>query len=198
MKKVLSIVLLSFLFVGMTKCFAEEEPITFTLTPKEQVIKQILEEGYDYSARGLFEAIKDGNSQYVSKFLMTGTSPNTTYMKVPALFWAINRKQPKIVEQLIKAGADPNLTSTGFTPLCAAIKSKNDETVSTLIRLGANVNQLSEGITPINYAIKQKNENAVKKLINAGAIVDEKALLSALKTKNENTKNMVLLKYKKQ
>jgi len=192
MKKLLAALLSTIILTGV--CIAEE----IELTPKEEVIKQIISDGYEYNEKGFIEAIKKGNSIYVNKFLMTGMDPNCTYLKVPAIFWAISYKQPKIVEQLIKAGVDPNLDLGGITPLSHAIKTKHEETVTTLIRLGANVNQSVGGKTPLNYALCKKNYDAANALIYAGAKVDEKSLAKVLKTKNIETKNLVLTKYKKQ
>ena len=192
MKKILSILLSLFVVTGV--CYADE----FELTPKEEIIKQIISEGYEYNSKGFFEAIKDGNSAYVNKFLMTGTSPDTKYLKLPAILWAINYKQPKIVEQLVKAGSNPNEDFGGVTPLTYAIRVKHEETVTTLIRLGANINQKVCGTTPLEYALMKKNYDASKALIYAGANVDEKSLARALKLKDENSKNIILTKYKKQ
>ena len=195
MKKLLSIIVVfTIILFGSIRCYAEE----IQLTPKEEVIKQILQDGYSYTAHGLFTAISDGNINEVNKFLMTGTSPNMTYCKCPAIFWAINKKQPKIVEQLIKAGVDPNSEYSGTTLLAYAIKHKNLEIVNVLIRLGANVNKESNGITPLNYALKSKNTAIVNKIISAGANVDEKSLARALKVKDSEAKNVVLAAYKKQ
>lgn len=192
MKKIFSLILS--LLVLTSICYADE----IELTPKEEIIKQIISKGYDYNSKGLFEAIKDGDSICVSKFLNTGTDPNSTYMKLPAILWAINYKQPKIVEQLVKAGANPNEDFGGVTPLFYAIRVKHEETVTTLIRLGANINQKVCGTSPLEYALKKKNHDASKALIYAGASVDEKSLAKALKSKNDETKNLVLTKYKKQ
>ena len=194
MKKLLSILVSTIILFGTLSCYAEE----IQLTPKEEVIKQILQDGYSYTAHGLFVAISDGNISEVNKFLMTGTSPNMTYCKLPAAFWAINKNQPRIVEQLVKAGVDPNTEYAGTSLLVYAIKHKNPEVVSTLIKLGANVNKESNGLTPLNYALKSKNTAIVNKLIAAGAVVDEKSLARALKSKDSEAKNIVLATYKKQ
>ena len=194
MKKFLAI-LVSAMVIGSIACCAEE----IVLTPKEEIIKQILEEGYSYTPHGLVSAIKDGNSIYVEKFLMTGMNPNTTYIKYPALFWAIDYQQNKIVEQLIKAGVDPNTQSgNGTTPLYEAIKFKNTNMVDSLIKLGADVNLKSNNYSPLAYAVKTKNASAVKTLINAGAIVDEKALLLGLKSKDTYIKDLITSTYKAQ
>ena len=194
MKKLLAI-FVSAMLIGSVACSAEE----IILTPKEEIIKQILEEGYGYTPHGLIAAIKDGNSTYVDKFLMTGMSPNTTYLKYPAIFWAIDYRQTKIVEQLIKAGVDPNTqNATGTTLLYEAIKYKNLDIVNSLIRLGADVNLKSNNYTPLAYAIKTKNSSIVKNLIKAGAFVDEKSLLLGLKSKDAAVKNLVTITYKKQ
>lgn len=192
MKRIIAIAMMSMLFCCNT-VFADDD-----LTPKEQIIKQILSNSYSYNANGFFEAIKDGNSDCINLFLKSGYDPNTTNMKLPAIYFAISQNQPRIVEQLLRAGVDPNTMFKGRSLLNAAIASKNPETVRVLIWNGANVNEESWGITPLNYAIKKKNAEMVTSLINAGAKVDEEALGRAIKTKNSSIKNTVLTTYKKQ
>lgn len=193
MKKLAAVLMASALFFGVCMANADDD-----LTPKEQIIKQIISSNYTYDSLGLFQAIKDGNSRCVDLFMQTGMDPNTTAMKLPAAYYAISKKQPKILEQLIKAGVSPNTTYQGRSLLNAAIASKNPETVKILIWNGANVNEESWGITPLNYALKKKNAEMVTSLINAGARVDEEALKRAINSKNDNIKNTVLTTYKKQ
>lgn len=194
MKKLAALIALSLLMIGAGVAQADDDD----LTPKEQIIKQIIANNYNYTPTGFFAAINDGNTQCVNWFLQSGMDPNTTNMKLPAIYFAISRKQPKVVEQLLKAGVSPNATYQGRTLLNAAIASKNPETVKVLIWNGASVNEESWGITPLNYALKKKNAEMVTSLINAGASVDEESLKRALNSRNDSIKNTVLTRYKKQ
>ena len=191
MKKFIAIVMMTVLLYGTVSVQADDD-----LTPKEQIIKQILSSNYNYTSTGFFEAIKDGNTECVDLFLKSGMEPTTTNMKLPAIYFAIAKKQPKVVEQLLKAGVSPNTDFQGRSPLNAAIASKNPETVKILIWNGARVNEESWGITPLNYALKKKNAEMVTSLINAGAYVDEESLKRALNSNNDSIKNAVLTKYK--
>jgi len=193
MKKFTALLIVSALFFSIGVLNAEEE-----LTPKEQIIKQIIANNYKYTTCGLFDAINDGNVQCVDLFLKSGMDPNSTAMNLPAIYFAIAKKQPKIVELLLKAGVSPNTNYKGRSLLNAAIASKNPDTVKVLIWNGARVNEKSWGITPLNYAIKKRNAEMVTSLVNAGAIVDEEALVRALHSRNDSIKNTVLSKYKKQ
>jgi len=193
MKKIVAILMISLLFSGTGFANTDDD-----LTPKEQIIKQIISNNYNYTPIGFFEAISDGNTSCVDLFLKSGYDPNTTNMKIPAIYFAITKKQPKIVEQLLNAGVSPNSTVQGRSLLNAAISSKNPETVKVLIWHGANVNEESWGITPLNLALKKKNAEMVTSLINAGARVDEEAIKRALNSRSDNIKNTVLTTYKKQ
>lgn len=193
MKKLFALCLLSMLIFCVSAANADDD-----LTPKEQIIKQIISSNYNYTVNGFFEAIGDGNTECVDLFLKTGMDPNTTNMKLPAIYFAIARKQPKVVEQLLKAGVSPNTNFKGRSLLNAAIASKNSDTVKVLIWNGARVNEVSWGIAPLNYAIKKRNAEMVTSLVNAGATVDEEALVRALHSRNDSIKNTVLSKYKKQ
>ena len=136
MKKLIAIAVMTMLFCN-TVVMADDD-----LTPKEQIIKQILSNSYSYNANGFFEAINDGNTGCIDLFLKSGYDPNTTNMKLPAIYFAISKKQPKIVEQLLKAGVSPNYTFQGRTLLNAAIASKNPETVKILIWNGLTMLKL--------------------------------------------------------
>lgn len=169
------------------------------LNPQEQCIKQILEQDVNYNTRSFFNAIQDGNIKLVDLFLKSGMSPNSTYLKVPALYMAIYSHQNEVVDLLLKNGVRPNGEfTTGETPLIVAIKKKDPAIVSTLIKYGADVNMPAGKLYPLNYAIKKNNKPIVTKLINAGAKTNEDAVLRALKCKDDNIKSLVLKEYKYQ
>ncbi len=193
MKKILATL---FIISALCSNALAAEPLNY----QEQCIKQILEQNVSYSERGFFSAIQEGNTELVKLFLKAGMSANTTFLKVPAIYMAIYSHQNEIVEILLQNGANVNgdITAVGITPLLAAIKKKDSAIVNTLIRYGADVNMTAANgnLYPLNYAIKKKNAEIVTSLINAGAKTNEDALLNALKSKNDNIKNLVLTKYK--
>lgn len=169
------------------------------LNPQEQCIKQILEQNVNYNTRGFFNAIQDGNVKLVDLFIKSGMSPNSTYLKVPAIYMAIYSHQNEVVDLLLKNGVKPNGEfTTGETPLIVAIKKKDSAIVNTLIKYGADVNMPAGNLYPLNYAIKKSNKPIVTSLINAGAKTNEDAVLRALKCKDDNIKSLVLKEYKYQ
>lgn len=192
MKKLIAVSVLSFLMLGMAVQAEELE-----LTPKEQYIKQIIASSYEYTPCGFFEAIYQNNINCIDLFIKSGFDPNTTYIKVPAIYYAIKQKKPQVVDRLLKAGVDANSEFKGRSLMNAAISSNTPETVNVLIKHGADVNKESWGIVPLNYALKKKNADMVNLLIKSGATVDEKSLSRALKSKGE-IKNTVLRRYKLQ
>ncbi len=189
------------ILVGLMLCaiaqgagFAQTDEVQ--LTEKETCIKQILANDYKYNSFGFFTAITDGNTKYVDLFLKAGMDPNTTYLKVPALYTAIAAKQPSIVELLLDAGVNPNQQFGGLTPLMYAIRYKDNNIVKSLIAHGANVNSGSATVTPLNYAIRKKDTPIVETLVNAGALVSDDDMTKAIKSKNPEIKNLVLKQYK--
>lgn len=194
MKKILAAL---FIVTALCSSAIAAEP----LNAQECCIKQILEQNISYSTRGFFNAIQDGNTELVKLFLKSGMSPNSTYFKVPAIYMAIYSQQNEVVEILLKNGVKPNGEfTTGETPLLVAIKKKDPVIVNTLIKYGADVNMpgTNGNLYPLNYAIKKNNAAIVTSLIEAGAVTNEDALLKALRSKDNNIKNLVLRKYKTQ
>lgn len=192
MKKLFMVLLLITAFQGIT--FAQDESVQ--LSEKEQCIKQILENDYKFNSFGFFSAITDGNSKYVDLFLKAGMDPNTTYLKVPALYTAIASRQPKIVELLLNAGVDPNQKFGGLTPMMYAIRYRDQAIVSLLISHGANVNMSANSVYPISYAIQKKDTYIVKTLVEAGAEITDDNMIDAIKSKNSEIKSLVLKNYK--
>ena len=192
MKKLLYILVLATAIQGA--CFAQEAQIQ--LTEKENCVKQILANDYKYTPLGFFSAINNGDARTVDLFLKSGMDPNTIYMKVSALFFAVTSKQPEVVEVLLDGGANPNAQFGGITPLVTAIKYDQTKIVQSLVAHGANVNQVANFVVPLNYAIQKKNVETVKCLLNAGAIVTDDALVDAVRSKNNEIKNLTIKNYK--
>ena len=192
MKKVFIFLLL----IGAFQSAVYAQNAEIQLSEKENCIKQILENDYKFNSFGFFTAITDGNAKYVDLFLKAGMDPNTTYLKVPAIYTAIASKQPKIVALLLDAGVDPNQKFGGLTPLMYAIRYQDQAIVQSLIAHGANVNQSANSVYPINYAIKKKDTYIVKALVDAGADVSDDDMIDAIKSKNSEIKSLVLKKYK--
>ncbi len=194
MKKFLSVACLAFLFAGMVSVNAEE----LTLTPKEQIIKQILAENYNYNTTGLLKALKDGNNDCVSLFLNSGFNPNTTIMKMPLIYWAIKFKKPDIADKLLSAGVDPNQEIGGKSLMAHAIATQNLETVKVLIKHGAKVNDMTAGKSLLTLALSKKSEEISNFLVKSGANVDEASLKKALKLNDSTLKTLIMENYKKQ
>ena len=161
----------------------------------EQIIKT---EDVKYNERGFFNAIYEGNTKLVDMFLKAGMTPETTYLKIPALYWAITNNQLGVTKMFLDNGADPNAYYAGFTPLFLAIKSKDYKIAEELINHGADVNKEVNGVKPLQYAVQKQQGQIVEMLVNAGAKADEEILLKALKSKDKHIKNLVLKRYKNQ
>lgn len=194
MKKLIAAFFITAICLGISNVFAEE----ITLTPREEIIRQILEENYNYNATGLLKAMKDGNTDCVSLFLSAGLDPNTTIMKLPAVYWAIKLNKPDIVDKLLIAGADPNLVVNGKSLTAHAISAGNADTVRVLLKHGAKVNDASAGKSLLTLALTKKSDEISNVLIDAGAKIDEDSLAKALKLQNSALKEIILTNYKKQ
>ncbi len=194
MKKFLSLAFIFAFTCGTLTVNAEE----ITLTPKEQIIRQILQQNYNYNSTGLLKALKDGNTDCVSLFIASGMDPNTTIIKLPAVYWAIKLNKPEIVDKLLMAGVDPNQEVNGKSLMAHAIITQNVDTVKVLLKHGAKVNDISAGKSLLALALSKKSDSISNLLIKAGANVDEQALSRALKLENSTLKDLILTNYKKQ
>jgi ankyrin repeat protein len=194
MKKLLSVTLISALVFGALSVNAEE----ITLTPKEQIIKQIIQKNYNYDATGILKAVKNGDKDVISLFIASGYNPNTTILKLPAIYWAIKLKKADIVDKLLAAGVDPNQEVNGKSLLAIAVSNQDVDTVKVLIKHGAKVNDMSTGKSLLTLALSKKSEEISSLLIKAGADIDEKSLQKALKLHDSTLKDLILTNYKKQ
>ena len=193
MKKLLAIALMSALVFGAVSANAEDD-----LTPKEQIIKQIIKKNYNYDATGLLKALKNNDRDVVSLFMASGYDPNTTILKLPAIYWAIKLKKADIADKLLAAGVDPNQEVNGKSLMAIAISNQDVATVKVLLKHGAKVNDMSTGKSLLTLALSKKSEDISRLLINAGADVDEASLQKALKLNNSTLKDLILTNYKKQ
>lgn len=193
MKKLLAVILLSVLAFGAISVNAADD-----LTPKEQIIKQIIQKNYNYDATGLLKALKNNDRDAVSLFIASGYDPNTTILKLPAIYWAIKLKKADIADKLLTAGVDPNQEVNGKSLMAIAVSNQDVETVKVLLKHGAKVNDMSAGKSLLTLAISKKSEEISNLLINAGANVDETSLEKALKLQNNTLKDLILANYKKQ
>ena len=194
MKKIFAVALISALVFGTISVNAEE----ITLTPKEQIIKQIIQKNYNYDATGILKAVKNGDKDVVSLFIASGYDPNVTILKMPAIYWAIKLNKPEIVDKLLMAGVDPNQEVNGKSLMALAITTQNVDTVKILLKHGAKVNDMSAGKSLLTLALSKKSDEISNLLIKAGANVDEASLNKALKLHNSVLKDLVLTKYKNQ
>ena len=128
MKKLLAIALMSALVFGAVSANAEDD-----LTPKEQIIKQIIKKNYNYDATGLLKALKNNDRDVVSLFIASGYDPNTTILKLPAIYWAIKLKKADIADKLLAAGVDPNQEVNGKSLMAIAVSNQDIATVKVLL-----------------------------------------------------------------
>lgn len=189
MKKLFAVLFI--LLAMQTVAFADAE------TDMHQVyITKIQAQGIKYNTFNFMSAIAEGNTQLSELFIKSGMSPDTTFMKTPAIYIAIAANQNASVNLLLKNGVDPNKELAGTTPLIMAIKSKDAKIVETLINYGADVNKEAGYTKPLVYAIKKNQPKIVEQLINAGAKPDNDALSKALKCNDNYIKDAVLKRYK--
>ena len=181
-----------FMFIAVqTAVYADAE------TDMHQVyIAKIQAQDIKYNTFNFFNAINSGNTQLVDLFLKAGMSPDSTFMKTPAIYMAIASNQNEVVKLLLENKVDPNKELAGWTPLIMAIKEKDAKIVETLIAYGADVNQEAGYTKPLAYAIKKKQPKIVELLINAGAKPDNEVLIKALKSDDNYIKDAVLKRYK--
>ena len=193
MKRLLAITLLSALVFGTVAANADDE-----LTPKEQIIKQIIQKNYNYDSTGILKALKNGDKDAISLFIASGYNPNTTILKMPAIYWAIKLKKPDIVDKLLAAGVDPNQEVNGKSLMALAISTQNVDTVKVLLKHGAKVNDMSTGKSLLTLALSKKSEEISSLLVKAGADIDETSLKKALKLNDSTLKDLILTNYKQQ
>ena len=189
MKKILS--LLFILIAIQTAVYADAE------TDMHQAyIAKIQAQDIKYNTYNFFSAISNGNVQLEDLFLKSGMSPDSTFMKTPAIYVAIASNQNEVVKMLLDNKVDPNKELAGITPLLMAIRQKDAKIVETLIAYGADVNQSAGYTKPLAYAIQKKQPKIVELLINAGAKPDNEVLIKALKSDDNYIKDTVLKRYK--
>ena len=193
MKKILAIALLSTFVFGTLAVNAADD-----LTPKEQIIKKIIQKNYNYDATGILKALKNDDKDVISLFIASGYDPNTTILKLPAIYWAIKLKKADIVDKLLAAGVNPNQEVNGKSLMAHAISNKDIETVKVLIKHGARIDDMSAGKSLLALALSKKSDEISTLLIKAGADVDEASLQKALKLNNSTLKDLILTNYKKQ
>ena len=101
MKKILS--LLFILIAIQTAVYADAE------TDMHQAyIAKIQAQDIKYNTYNFFSAISNGNIQLVDLFLKSGMSPDSTFMKTPAIYVAIASNQNEVVKMLLDNKVEPN------------------------------------------------------------------------------------------
>ena len=193
MKNLLTAALAIVLIFGAIAAQADDD-----LTPKEQIIKQLIQKNYNYDATGILKALKNNDKDAISLFIASGYDPNTTILKMPAIYWAIKLKKADIVDKLLTAGVNPNQEINGKSLMALAISNQDVDTVKVLLKHGANVEDMSAGKSLLTLALSKKSDEISNLLIKAGANVDESSLQKALKLNNSTLKDLILTNYKKQ
>ena len=193
MKNLLTAALAIVLIFGAIAAQADDD-----LTPKEQIIKQLIQKNYNYDATGILKALKNNDKDAISLFIASGYDPNTTILKMPAIYWAIKLKKADIVDKLLTAGVNPNQEINGKSLMALAISNQDVDTVKVLLKHGAKVEDMSAGKSLLTLALSKKSDEISNLLIKAGANVDESSLQKALKLNNSTLKDLILTNYKKQ
>ena len=194
MKKILTLAMVS----ALVFCSAAVNAEDIKLTPKEQIIKQIIQKNYNYDSTGILKAVKRGDKDVISLFIASGYDPNATILKLPAIYWAIKLNKPEIVDKLLAAGVNPNQEINDKSLMAIAISTQNVDTVKVLLKHGAKVNDMSTGKSLLALALSKKSKEISTLLIKAGADIDETSLQKALKLNDSTLKDLVLTNYKKQ
>lgn len=193
MKKLLAIVFMSAFIMGAYAATTDDD-----LTPKEQIIKEIIKKNYNYDATGILKAVKNGDKDAISLFIASGYNPNVTILSMPAVYWAIKFNKPEIVDKLLGAGVDPNQEVNGKSLMAHAISTQNVDTVKVLLKHGASVNDISAGKSLLALALSKKSEEISTLLVKSGANIDETSMEKALKLNNSTLKDLIITNYKKQ
>ena len=194
MKKLLAVLCVSAFMLGAYAVVSNDSD----LTPKEQIIKQIIKKNYNYDATGILKAIKNGDKDAISLFIASGYDPNATIMKMPAIYWAIKLNKSDIVDKLLGAGVDPNQVVNGKSLMAHAISTQNVNTVKALIKHGASVNDVTAGKSLLTLALSKKSSDISTLLVKSGAQIDETAMEKTLKLNDSVLKDLIITNYKKQ
>lgn len=146
----------------------------------------------NYSNTNFMKAVYEGDTKIVEAYVKSGMSPDSEMMGLPAVMYAIGANRPESLETLIKNGANTEITTMGLTPLLFAVNKKSPECAEVLVRNNANINAQYKGVSALNAAITRKQYDTAELLLKAGAKVDDDVLIKAIKSNNEDIKNLTL------
>ncbi len=190
MRKVLFVILSVMLMQTMAYANAEISDANITYSPEYYRQQVVIVQKYTES--NFMTAVIDGNSKLVDLYLKSGMDPNTTQMKLPAVFAAIGAKKHESLDLLLKSGANPEIEKFGITPLIFAISQNDKPSVDLLIKYKSNVNRSNKGLSPLYTAVKKQHYTIAESLVEAGAFVDDETIIQSIRSKNSNVKNLVL------
>lgn len=178
--------------------FGDYEIRPYVTEENIKILELLLESGANAKDRDslMYTTVLTRNAKIVQLLLSYGANPNFKTLGQYPAYQAIIYNQPEILKLLLDAGADPNAVVRDKTLLCWSTIKKHPEMVKLLIDKKANINEFSGKMSPLAYATKKKQTEIVKNLINAGATIDENSIKYAEKSKDENIKNLILLKSK--
>jgi ankyrin repeat protein len=115
------------------------------------------------------DAIKNGCTDVIKRFLNRGLNPNTLVDDSPILMLAIRSHRYDIVRLLLEKGANPNIEYP-FSDRTAIFASEDPNIIDMLIRYGADVNKkIDNGDTPLSYFVLRGNIPVIKLLVSRGA-----------------------------
>ncbi len=191
MKKILSIVFLCFAIMSLNIAYADEITDKNVDKTSEYYRQQVIVV-QKYTKTNFMNAVYEGDTKLIEAYIKSGMNPDTTQMKLTPVMLAIGSKRSDSLEALLKNGANPELKVIGVTPLVFSINKKCYDCAKVLVDNNANVNSMCDGVTPIYAALAKKQYDIAELLINSGAVIDDDAIIKAVKSKNEKIKNLVL------
>lgn len=133
-------------------------------------------EGIEYSEKGFFQAVEQGNLTAIKLFLDAGVDVNIQNdIGWTPLMVAIFSSNEAAANMLLKAGASCNARDKrGYGPLHWAAYRGYTKVITQLLDSGVSVNLRSNaGVTPLIQAAAMGHENTVALLIESGARVND-------------------------
>ena len=165
--------IVTFILAGML-VFSGCAPRSDETTP-EMAQSMLKVRGYNYSDKGIFEAIRQNDAQAVTLFMQGGTDPNVRNDdgETPLTYAVRNSMLP--VVKAIAAKADVNLSDgNGNSPLFVALKNEKYEIFEYLMENKADVNAAgTAGATKdqniLYVAVMRDRPDLIETLLKKGA-----------------------------
>jgi ankyrin repeat protein len=128
--------------------------------------------------RGLYEAVKTGNSEKIEQLLNAGTDVDIRDSANDTPLIASGRSgQESVIKLLLSRGADPAAVNHELmSPLAEAARNGHQAAVRLFVGAGVDLNgKNQEGLTPLGLATQSGHIEVVQQLLKAGADVKTRA-----------------------